>query len=103
MYMKSKIPRISDAKIKEGVAVGPQIGELKQDAKFKHQLTEVYKSSLEIIHTSHEHFWEGNHKAENYRGEVADLVHSKATGCNMFKRAFIRLALETSAKKISGH
>jgi len=54
--MKSKIPRISDAKIKEGVAVGPQIGELKQDAKFKHQLTEVYKSSLEIIHTSHEHF-----------------------------------------------
>jgi len=63
MYTKSKFPRISDAKIKEGVAVGPQIGELIQDEKFKYQLSEVYKSSLENIHTRHEHFWEGNHKA----------------------------------------
>jgi hypothetical protein len=33
MYLNSKFPRISDAKIKEGVTVGPQIRELIQDAK----------------------------------------------------------------------
>ena len=45
MYLKTKFPRISDAKIKEGVNVGPQIRELIQDAKFKYQLTEVYKAA----------------------------------------------------------
>jgi hypothetical protein len=34
MYFKNKLPRVSDAKIKEGVLVGPQIRELIQDVKF---------------------------------------------------------------------
>ena len=37
MYLKNKFPRISDAKIKEGVFVGPQIRELIQDVKFEDQ------------------------------------------------------------------
>jgi hypothetical protein len=34
MYIKNKLPRVSDAKIKEGVLAGPQIRELIQDVKF---------------------------------------------------------------------
>ena len=83
--MKTKFPRITDAKIKEGVTAGPQIRELVQDAKFKYQLSEVYKSSWKSFKNVTNIFPRGNHKAENYRGKVADLVqYYKATGCNMF-------------------
>jgi hypothetical protein len=34
MYLKKKFPRISDAKVKEGIFVGIQIRELLQDVKF---------------------------------------------------------------------
>jgi len=34
IYLKNKLPMISDAKIKEGIFVGPQIRELIQDIKF---------------------------------------------------------------------
>jgi hypothetical protein len=44
-YLKNKFPRISDAKIKEGVFVGPQIRELKLDVKFEYQLSEVEKTA----------------------------------------------------------
>jgi len=47
--LKNNFRRISDAKIKGWVFVGPQIRELIQGAKFKDHLTDVHKSSLEII------------------------------------------------------
>ena len=49
MYAKNKSPRISNAKIKEGACVGPQIRELILDIKFEDRLSEVVKSSMEII------------------------------------------------------
>jgi hypothetical protein len=39
MYLKIKLRKISDAKIKEGVFVGPQIRELIQDVRFEDQLS----------------------------------------------------------------
>jgi predicted nucleotidyltransferase len=49
MNFKIKSPRISNAKIKEGARVGPQIRELIHDIKFEDWLSEVEKSSMEII------------------------------------------------------
>jgi hypothetical protein len=43
-YLKETFPRISDAKIKAGSFVGPQIRELMQGAKFEEQLTQVEKA-----------------------------------------------------------
>jgi hypothetical protein len=43
IYLKNRFPNISDAKIKEQVFVGPQIGALIQDVKFEDQLSEVEK------------------------------------------------------------
>jgi hypothetical protein len=40
---------MSDAKIKEGLFVGPQIGELKQDIKFEGHLNEVKKAEWKLI------------------------------------------------------
>jgi hypothetical protein len=57
MYLKNKFSGIRDAKIKEWVFVGPKINELIQDAKFKNQLTDVHKGSLEIIQNVTTNFW----------------------------------------------
>jgi len=43
MYLTNKFPRKSDAKIKDGRFVGPQIKELIHEAKFEDQLNEVEK------------------------------------------------------------
>jgi hypothetical protein len=43
MYLTNKFPRISDAKIKEEVSVGPKITEIIQDVKSEDQLSEVSK------------------------------------------------------------
>jgi hypothetical protein len=77
MYLKNKFPRISDAKIKENVFVGPHIGELIQDVKFADQLSEVEKSAWKSFKKA----LFLNNNAENYRDMVADLVQSyKAKG-----------------------
>jgi hypothetical protein len=57
MYLTDKFPRISDAKIKDRVFVGPQIRELIQDVKFEDHLSEVEKSSVEIIQKCHYQFF----------------------------------------------
>jgi hypothetical protein len=45
MYLKNNFPRISNAEIKEGVFVGPQIRELIQNVKFEDQLSELEKAA----------------------------------------------------------
>jgi hypothetical protein len=84
MYFKNTFPRISDAEIKEGVFIGPEIRELTQDVKFEDHLSEVEKKQ----HGNHSRmslpiFWEIiRQKTIGYM--VADLVQSyKAMGCNM--------------------
>jgi hypothetical protein len=44
-YLKKKFPRISDAKIKEGIFFGIQIRELIQDVNSEYQLSEVEKAA----------------------------------------------------------
>ena len=72
--MKNKSPKISNAKIKEGAFVGPQI-ELIQDTRFDEWLREVEKCSMEIIQKCHYQFFRKS-KTEKYHDMVADLVQS---------------------------
>jgi hypothetical protein len=44
-YVKEKFPHVSDAKIKEGIFVGPQIRALTRDEKFEDMLSQVEKSA----------------------------------------------------------
>jgi hypothetical protein len=83
-YLKETFPRISDAKIKEGILVGPQIRELMQDAKFEEQRTQVGKAAWSSFKNVTKHFL-GNIKAENFQDIVRELLDSyQAFGCNMF-------------------
>lgn len=81
--MKEKFPRISDAKIKEGIFVGPQIRELMSDSAFEGNLNETeaaaWKSFKEVV----ENFL-GNHRADNYQDIVRELLQNyNKLGCNM--------------------
>ncbi|UYV82452.1 hypothetical protein LAZ67_21002222 [Cordylochernes scorpioides] len=82
-YLKQKISSISEAKIKEGIFVGPQIRELQQDGNFQNSLNEVEAAAWNSFRNVCKNFLESV-KVENYRDIVNDLLLSyKALGCNM--------------------
>ena len=83
MHLKNNFPRTSDAKIEEGVFVGPRIRELTWDIRFEDQLNKVERTALKSFKNVTSNFL-GNNKVENYHDMVADLVKSYiAVGCNM--------------------
>jgi hypothetical protein len=73
MYLKHKFLRLNDAKIKEGIFVGPQIRELIKDEQFEEQLNEVGKAAWQAFKNVTKSFL-GNHNAENYHEIVSDLL-----------------------------
>ena len=82
-YLRNKIPNVSDAKIKDGICIGPQIRELMQDKQFDEDLNETERNTWLSFKRICKDFLE-NHKAANYQDVVQDLLASyKATGCNM--------------------
>ncbi|UYV72024.1 hypothetical protein LAZ67_9001576 [Cordylochernes scorpioides] len=82
-YLKQKCSSISEAKIKEGIFVGPQIRELQQDGNFQNSLNEVEAAAWNSFRNVCKNFL-GSVKVENYRDIVNDLLLSyKALGCNM--------------------
>lgn len=82
-YLKNKFPKISDAKIKEGIFVGPQIRELMLDEKFaatmdNHELT-AWGAFKQVCQG-----FLGKYKAANYAASVDGLIESyQQLGCNM--------------------
>ncbi|UYV83417.1 hypothetical protein LAZ67_23000949 [Cordylochernes scorpioides] len=82
-YLKQKFSSISEAKIKEGIFVGPQIRELQQDGNFQNSLNEVEAAAWNSFRNVCKNFL-GSVKVENYRDIINDLLLSyKALGCNM--------------------
>ncbi|UYV81611.1 hypothetical protein LAZ67_20001704 [Cordylochernes scorpioides] len=83
VYLKQKCSSISDAKIKEGIFVVPQIRELLQDGNFQNSLNEVQAAAWNSFRNVCNNFL-GSVKVENYRDIVNDLLLSyKALGYNM--------------------
>ena len=75
--------RLSEAKIKEGVFVGPQIRELLRDDNFDHLLYGKEKKGWKAFQPVATEFL-GNYKVDNYKQLMVNLPKScKALGCNM--------------------
>lgn len=82
-YLRQKFPHISEAKIKEGIFVGPQIRELLKDDNFKSQLSSAQVRAWEAFESVCHNFL-GNKKADNYKEIVDELLSAyEALGCNM--------------------
>ena len=103
-YVRNRFPNVSDAKIKEGIFIGPQIRELMQDKdkQFDKDLNETDRNLWLSFKRICKDFL-GNHKAANYQDVVQDLLTSyKAMGCNMsLKIHFLESHLDFFPQKIS--
>jgi hypothetical protein len=82
-YLCEKFPRLSGAKLKEGVFIGPQIRDLLKDEYFDTVLQGDEKASWDIFKFVVKGFL-GNRRAQNYEELVNNLLQSyQNLGCNM--------------------
>jgi hypothetical protein len=82
-YLAEKFPRLSEAKIKEGVFMGPHIRKLFRDGMFNNLLHGDEKKAWDAFRLVSANFL-GNIRAENYKEliqEMLSLYHK--LGCNM--------------------
>lgn len=83
LYLQHKFSRLSEAKIKEGIFVGPQIRELIKDDVFNTMLNEVERRAWRAFKAVVHNFL-GNVRAENYKNIVSELLTAyKEMGCRM--------------------
>ncbi|GBM92845.1 hypothetical protein AVEN_72429-1 [Araneus ventricosus] len=72
-YLRLKFPKVSEAKIKEGIFVGPQIRQLMKSPVFERKLIKKEAAAWTSFKELAKNFL-GNHKAENYRQIVNNLL-----------------------------
>lgn len=94
-YLRDKFPRLSEAKLKEGVFVGPQIREILNDEAFFTILTGKEQAAWENFKWVCSNFL-GMKKAPDFKNGVHKLLHSyKELGCRMsLKVHFLHSHLE---------
>jgi len=68
-YLRNTFPNVSDAKIKDGIFIGPQIRELMQDKQFNEELNETERNAWLSFKRICKDFL-GNHKAGCCAGPV---------------------------------
>lgn len=82
-YLCERFPEISEAKLKEGIFIGPQIRDLMKDNEFTSLLVSVelqaWNSFVEVVHK-----FLGNNKSHDYEKVVQQMVTNfQALGCRM--------------------
>ena len=82
-YLCRKFPGLSDAKIKEGVFVGPDIRKLMKDENFEDCLGEAEKDTWISFKNVIKNFL-GNYKSPDYKNIVGRILEKfKVLGCNI--------------------
>jgi hypothetical protein len=75
LYLQQKFSRLSEAKIKGGIFVGPQIRELTKDKNLVSVLNEVELAAWTAFRDVSSNFL-GNNKADNYQEIMERLLQS---------------------------
>ena len=82
-YLVDRFPGLTDAKIKGGIFVGPQICELMKTMQFEDVMTNVEKNAWISFKKVVKGFL-GNEKSSNYDELVNNMLKSfQQLGCNM--------------------
>lgn len=102
-YLKTKLPKLSEAKIKEGVFDGPQIRQLMKDPKFMQKMSsDERKAWKSLIDISQKYL--GNFKAPNHEEIASGLVANfKKIGCLMSLKVHLLDAHRDHFPKNIGH
>ena len=98
-YLPQKFPRLSEAKMKEGIFIGPQIRHLTKDEYFDWLLQGDEKAVWDSFKFVVKGFL-GNRRAQNYEELVNNLLKSyQKLGCNMsLKVLFLHSHLDFSQR-----
>ena len=100
--MCKKFPRLSAAKIEEGVFISPQIGKLFKDEYFNNILEGNEKLAWNSFVQVSKNFL-GNHKVENSKDLVEKLLHCyDRLGCNLSLKLHFMLSHSNFFSKICG-
>jgi len=82
-YLQTKFPKLSEAKIKEGVFDGPQIRKMFKDSDFTNHMNKLEKAAWLSFRSVVRNFL-GNRKSPEYRDIVAGLIKDyEKLGCLM--------------------
>ncbi|GBN52536.1 hypothetical protein AVEN_178317-1 [Araneus ventricosus] len=82
-FLKTKFPRLSEAKIKAEIFVGPQIRQLFKDSTFMKHLNRKEKRAWLEFKNVCMNFW-GSKKSDNYAAHVREFLSAyNAMWCNM--------------------
>lgn len=82
-YLKTFFPKLSEAKIKAGIFVGPQIKKIMASEHFL-QLLSTHEKQAWLSLKAVIHGFLGNKKAENYEELISNMLDSfKVMGCRM--------------------
>ena len=71
--LKSKFPKLSEAKIKEGVFIGPQIRELMKNIEFDESLSSEERKTWLSVKNVIRNFLR-NHKSKYYKWYVNEML-----------------------------
>ena len=74
-YLWEKFPRLSEAKLKEGIFIGPQIWDIIKDEYFNKLLQGDEEAAWDSLKFVVIVFW-GNRRAQNYEELVNNLLHN---------------------------
>jgi len=98
-YLREKVPRLSEAKLKESISVGPQIRDLIKDEYFDKLFQGHEKAVWDSFKFVVKGFL-GNIRAQNYENLVNNLLQSyQKLGCNMsLKIHFLHSHLDFSQR-----
>ena len=88
-HIQELFPKLSEAKVKAGIFVGPQVKRLMKSDSFSEKLSAVERRAWKSFVSVVEGFL-GNHKADNFRNIVEELVdvHEKM-GCRMALKLYV--------------
>jgi len=82
-YLASKFPRLSEAKLKEGVFVGPDIRKLMRDEISDTKMKEIERSAWQSFKEVVKKFL-GNYRDTDFENIVGNMMKNlKALGCSM--------------------
>ena len=91
-YLRQKFPKISEAKMKEGIFVSPQINQLFKDQDFSTQASSTKRRAWKAFEIVYRNFL-GNEKAENCSEIMQELISLYDTmGCNMSLKLYFFLS-----------
>jgi hypothetical protein len=83
LYIRNKFPEVSDAKVKEGVFIGPQIKKLLDDRHFQDMLGGTEREAWVAFKSVVANFL-GNNKSADYVQVVEQCIEAyRHQGCNM--------------------